>query len=99
MDEIICKKCGQRLIKVAELSDSEVKDLMYLNKVNESLEHCLKSISEVELDKKLKVCLKRLYAKKAEEVISRREFFSKLTKKYNLPSNYEIVSGIVYVHE
>lgn len=96
MEKLICKFCGKPLIKAFELTDEEKKELIYLNSVQDTLDKCLSNFN-TDLDKKLKNCIKRIFAKKAEEFISRKEFIDNLSKKYNV-SDYEIIDGVIYVH-
>ena len=97
MESIKCAKCGQLLNKVATLTDEECKNLIYLNSVQQTVDRCINNLGNVELDRKLKNCIRRLFAKKAEEFISRKEFIDTISKKYNV-TNFEIIEGCIYVH-
>ena len=91
MESIKCAKCGQLLNKVATLTDEECKNLIYLNSVQQTVDRCINNLGNVELDRKLKNCIRRLFAKKAEE------FIDTISKKYNV-TNFEIIEGCIYVH-
>lgn len=98
MEEVICKNCGRPLVRIANITDEECKELIYLNSVQSTVDSCLENFNMIELDKKLKNCIRRLFAKKAEEFIARKDFFNKISKKYNV-TDFEIIDGVLYVHK
>ena len=78
---------------------SESKELIYLNSVKNTLSDCLQKLNITRLDEQLENCIRRIYARQAEEYISRKNFLNKIRDKYNISSeNFEIIEGVIYVH-
>ena len=98
MEQIICSECGKKLKKIAVLTDDECKRILYINSINDTLDYCLTKFDNIKLDKKLKICIRRIFAKKAEAFISERIFYQDIVEKYNV-SNYKIIDGVLYIHE
>ena len=98
MEQLVCEKCGKKLKKVVELTDEECKKMVYINSVNDTLDYCLTKFDNIKLDKKLKICIRRIFAKKAEAFISDKALINELSEKYNI-SSFDIIDGVMYIHE
>lgn len=93
---MVCKKCGKNLLKVRDLTEDEMKNIVYL----ESREQALWMVANTLLDTTLNKTVKKYHSDILQEIscvkVARVELNQKILEN---DKNLLIIDGGIYKHE
>ena len=92
---MICKNCGRPLIKIRDLTESELKNILYL----EAREEALLQLSETLLLNPLDKKIKKAYLKVANLIAKNKILKIQLNRDILKDKENFIIDGGIYKHE
>lgn len=92
---MICKNCGRPLIKIRDLTESELKNILYL----EAREEALLQLSETLLLNPLDKKIKKAYLKVANLIAKNKILKIQLNRDILKDNKNIIIDGGIYKHE